>query len=129
MREQKAAVGITVAEALEEFIPYKRSRGKSKETIRKFSDILKPLIPFAEGRTIQYLSDVDFSTLVTFEGTWKGRVLRDPKTGVKTQLNKSASGMQKYQHTLRMFFRHWHNVGKIPVNPAFMLGGSNQPTP
>lgn len=91
------------------------------ESSRKLSDVMKPFIPFMADRGIIYLKDVTTEHLSDFRQTWKGRLVKDPKTGDKIQLPKSQSGRAKYQETLKMFFRRCRLLGWIPSNPAELL--------
>jgi integrase/recombinase XerD len=87
------------------------------DTIRKYNDILKRFGEFAELKGIVCLEDVSTDILNQFRETWKG--VFDFKT--KTFKAKSLTGKQKYQESLKIFFRFAHEMEWIARNPAAKL--------
>jgi integrase len=87
------------------------------DTIRKYNDLLKQLREFAEARQIVYLEAITTDRLNEFRETWKGAYDHDSKT-LKP---KSLTGKQKYQESLKIFFRFAHEMEWIAKNPAAKL--------
>jgi integrase len=99
-----------------------RSGGEPvSDSVRKISDVITPLAEFMAERGITYLKDVTTQHLAEFQQTWKGRYVKDPKTGTKIQLPKSQHGRAKYQEYLKTFFKRSRLLGWISVNPAELL--------
>src|SRR5258708_15426576 len=84
------------------------------DTIRKYNDILKQLREFADARQIVYLEAITTDRLNEFRETWKGAYDHHSKTFKA----KSLTGKQKYQESLKIFFRFAHDMEWIAKNPA-----------
>jgi integrase len=106
----------------DQLITLEEARSKS-DTIRKLDDLLGQLKAFAQGMGIELLQDLKVEELYRFRETWKGAY--DYQTG--TQRPKSLIGKQKYQETLKSFFRFAHNMGWISHNPAAKLSPIKAP--
>jgi hypothetical protein len=87
------------------------------DTIRKYNDLLKQLREFAEARQIVHLEAITTDRLNEFRETWKGAFDHDSKTFRP----KSLTGKQKYQESLKIFFRFAHEMEWIAKNPAAKL--------
>jgi integrase len=91
------------------------------DSIRKISDVITPLAAFMAEKGVTYLKDVKTEHLNQFQQTWKGRCVKDPKTGEKIHLSKSQHGRAKYQEYVKTFFKRSRLLGWITVNPAELL--------
>ena len=87
------------------------------DTIRKYNDVLKQLREFADSRHLSYLETITTDRLNEFRETWKGSY----DHGTKTFKPKSLIGKQKYQESLKIFFRFAHEMEWIAKNPAAKL--------
>lgn len=120
---------ITISEAIERFLRDKietlipgpplnvDAAIAHSDTIRKYNDILKQLREFAEAKQIVYLEAITTDRLNEFRETWKGAYDHDSKTFKP----KSLTGKQKYQESLKIFFRFAHDMEWITKNPAAKL--------
>lgn len=107
-REIKAppAARTTLAHAVETFLADRAKSGLQAGTVRKFKTILRDrLIPFADSRQLEFVSDVSGEQLVAFRHTWEYSLL----------------SAQKHIERLRTFFAFCIGLEWIPKNPAKLL--------
>jgi len=133
--DRDKAKRLAVPDAIERFLKDKiatnfegqgvgieEARSKS-DTIRKLTDVLGLLANFAMAGKIEFLDAFNVEHLIAFRNTWQGAY--DHTKGVRRP--KSLIGKQKYQETLKAFFRFAHNIGWIAVNPASGLAPIRAP--
>lgn len=123
-----AAVDAYLAEKAKERLPdgatLTRAEAVAKsDTIRKHNDLLRQLETFCTKEGVRFLRDINKGHLIAFRDTWQGRV--DHATGERQP--KTALGRQKYQETLRAFFKYCVREDLLTKSPALALSSPTVP--
>jgi site-specific recombinase XerD len=98
--------GVTIEDWRDQFVKNARTEGVSEETLRKYTQLFKQLLAFANDKGIVSPTGLDLEKLQEFRNTWKDR-----------SLSKS-----KKQERLRSTFKFALARKWISENPALQLG-------
>ncbi len=120
----------TVAEAVDGYLerlavrlkpklrPEHRDDPRNHNTYKKYKTLLGKLVTFVGKRELPLCKQMNGDLMFAFQESWKGRELRNPKTGDKVQQPKSDFGKDRDQILLRQFTARCLKDGLILTDPC-----------
>ena len=100
---------------------YHRENVKNHTTHKKYKVLTDKLARYAQKHNLPLLKQFGTDEVFRFQESWKGRKLKDPKTGEFYLKDKTSVGKDREQGLMRKFFEWCRKNGYIVIDPCDAL--------